>query len=56
MKHQCPICEKNAELIPGAGTCKSCADAGWWIDPAGGVHYGLDVDDDDFDDPAKMYE
>lgn len=34
--------------------CNSCEDAGWWIDPSGGIHQP--DDEEDFEDPAAMYE
>lgn len=47
--HICPICEDLTTDINGSGTCNECEQQGFWVDPAGGTHYGDD-------DPAAMYE
>jgi len=52
----CPKCGNMTSHIGshiGAGVCKDCEDAGFWIDPAGGLHN--DEGDSNYD-PASMYE
>ena len=49
-KYKCPSCGECGEIVSGIGVCENCADAGYWVDPAGGIH------DDDDDDPAAMYK
>lgn len=54
--YECPACHKEVPRASfSGGTCISCEDSGFWIDPAGGLHFD-DPNSDDFDDPAKMYE
>jgi hypothetical protein len=50
-KFPCGTCHKmiTANEFIG-GVCKSCDEAGFWIDPVGGVHHGNE------EDPAAMYE
>ena len=48
----CPACNCYKEIVSGFGVCEECVEAGYWIDPAGGLHLS---DDDDYD-PAQMYE
>jgi hypothetical protein len=36
------------------GYCELTSESNRWMDPAGGIHY--DVEGEDFDDPAAMYE
>lgn len=56
LEFECPICRIKIPLKDfDGGTCKPCADKGFWIDPAGGVHHD-DLDSDEFEDPARMYE
>ena len=51
-KISCPACRKKVTLEEAdfAGFCNPCSEEGFWMDPAGGVHYG------DEEDPARMYE
>jgi hypothetical protein len=54
--YECPACKRyyHKEEFDG-GTCKTCADGGWWVDPAGGLHFD-DPNSEEFEDPAAMYE
>ena len=48
---QCPICYRMFELDEmGNPVCNKCEVEGWWVDPAGGIHYP------DEKDPAAQYE
>jgi hypothetical protein len=53
--YECPKCGKPTSDINGTGLCNGCTNLGFWIDPAGGVHFD-DPHSDEFIDPAKMYE
>ena len=48
---ECPRCHTHytkAKFVDGV--CYLCETAGWWIDPAGGLHQGNETD------PAEMYK
>ena len=49
---ECPKCGNMTTDNGYAGVCKECEDAGFWVDPAGGIHNDSDPDYD----PARMYE
>lgn len=52
----CPVCGEVRLINEScAGCCSECECKGVWIDPAGGIHHESS-DDDDFYDPAAMYE
>jgi len=57
-KFNCPVCDKKVttkEFV--GGVCEKCDEEGFWMDPAGGIHYSdPNGDPEDFEDPAKMYE
>ena len=43
-------CEACSGMSTTGALCAKCEEAGWWIDPAGGVH------DPEDNDPVSMYE
>ena len=50
-RYQCPGCKKYVMVHEICeGVCEPCYQLGYWVDPVGGLHQ------DDFDDPAAMYE
>jgi len=52
--YNCPKCDKPTQDINGSGLCDKCESIGFWMDPAGGVHFD-NPDSDEFIDPAAMY-
>lgn len=58
---KCDVCKAvipNDKDYEHPFICDACEDKGWYIDPAGGIHYQNDDDEseDDFEDPVAMYE
>jgi len=51
--YECPKCHAQTSDINGSGVCDLCESKGYWIDPAGGVHFD---NNEEHYDPASKYE